>query len=44
MFLAKIKIFFPVQLQVGQISIKNVLLQQAPLPANLCHNMGISTS
>lgn len=28
---------------VGQISIKNVLFQQAPLPANLCQNMGIST-
>lgn len=28
---------------MGQISIKNVQLQKAPLHANLCQNKGIST-
>ncbi len=37
--------FTPVRLvrEVGQISIKNVLLWQTPLPTNVCQNMGIST-
>lgn len=29
--------------QLGQISIKIIQLQQAPLPTNLCQNTGIST-